>query len=78
MSETHKKAARTSIERIIGAAFGAAIVLFGALWLASPILILGGMGPGNKWEHEQPYLTPFPYLGLIPIEVGLILIWRNR
>ncbi len=75
MSETHERGARTSFGRIIGAAVGAAIVLFGALWLASPILILGGMGPGSKWEHDQSYLTPVPYLGLFPIGIGLIVIW---
>jgi hypothetical protein len=74
MSETHKAAPRMSIERIIGAT----IVLLGALWIALPFLVLGDMGPGNKWENEQVYLTPWPYFGLVPIGIGLILIFGGR
>jgi hypothetical protein len=78
MSEEPKTSAKTSIERIIGAAFGAAIVLFGALWIALPFLILGGLGPGNKWEREEPLLSPLLYIGLLPIGLGLLLIYRSR
>ena len=60
MSETHERGYRTPAARIIAAAVGTAIVLFGALWIASPLLILGAMGPGNKamgpgnkWKDER-------------------------
>lgn len=75
MSETHERGYRTPAARIIAAAVGTAIVLFGALWIASPLLILGAMGQGNKWEDERTYLTPGPYLGLFPIAIGSIVIW---
>jgi hypothetical protein len=78
MSDEREERLRASFGRIAWAAFGAAIVLLGALWIALPFLILGGMGPGNKWEDFQPFLTPWPYLGLLPIGVGLLLIYRSR
>ena len=75
MSETHERGYRTPAARIIGAAVGAVIVLFGVLLIASPLLILGAMGTGNKWEDERTYLTPGPYLGMFPIAIGSIVIW---
>jgi hypothetical protein len=73
MSETHERGYRRPAARFIGAAVGAALVLFGALWIASPFLLFGGHGSGE--QIGKRYLTPVPYLGLFPIAIGSIVIW---
>jgi hypothetical protein len=89
MSETHKTAARESIQRTIwretwfGAAVSTAMVLFGALIVALgavcilyPSLIFEGLGPGSKMGSDT--LTFDCFIGLASIGVGLLLIWWNR
>jgi hypothetical protein len=91
MSETHKTAARESIQRTIwretwfGAAVSAAMLLFGGLMVASgavciacPYLIFEelGLGPGNKMGLDA--LAYDFIVGSYFIGVGLLLIWRNR
>lgn len=78
MNDERKTSAKTSIWRIAGTATGAAIMLFGIFWIALPLWILEGLGPGNKWEHAEPLLSPLLYIGLLPIGLGLLLIWRSR
>ncbi|HUE15652.1 MAG TPA: hypothetical protein VMR25_15905 [Planctomycetaceae bacterium] len=89
MSETHKTAARESIQRTIwhetwfGATVSTAMVLFGALMVALgavcivyPYLIFEGLGPGNKMGLDT--LAFDCSIGLPTIGVGLLLIWWNR
>jgi len=78
MSEAHKTSARMSIWRIVGAATGAAIVLFGALWIALPFLIFEGPGM-TKWPTPAGwFLTPAPYIGLVVVGFGLLLVRWSR
>ena len=65
---------------MIVAAFGAAMVIVRAFWIASPFLIVEGMGPGNKMEGpiSARLLIALAFPGLLPIGFGLLLIWQNR
>jgi hypothetical protein len=74
MSDERKASARTSIRRIAYAATGAAMVLFGALWIALPFLIFQGAAM-TKQSPAELYLTLVPYIGLVPIGYGLLLIY---
>jgi hypothetical protein len=56
MSEERKTSAGMSLRRIVGAATGAVLALFGAFWIALPFVILDGLGPGSKMEGD--FLTP--------------------
>ena len=70
MGDERTERPRVSIRRVVGAA----IVTLGVLWIVSPFLIIAGPGM-HKWAGPVDILiSPFPYVGLLVIGFGLVLI----
>ena len=77
MSDERKTSGRMSIRRIAYAGIGAAMLLFGAILIALPFLVFEGPGM-TKESPAELFLTPVPYIGLVPIGYGLLLIRWSR
>lgn len=70
MSEQRTARPKVAIGRIAFAATGAAIVMLSALWVALPFVVSGGKGPtADEW-----FSTAAPYIGLLYVGAGLVLI----
>ena len=66
-----------SRRRIAYAAIGATMLLFGAVVIAFPFWMFEGAGM-TKESPAELLLTPVPYIGLLPIGYGLLLIRWSR
>jgi hypothetical protein len=79
MSDESKTSAEVSVGRIVFASVGAAIVLLGALCIVLPLAVSSDPTL-SKWATTpaQYFLSPWPYVGLLYMGGGLVLIRVSR
>jgi hypothetical protein len=79
MSDESKTSAKVSIERIVLAMIGAMIVLLSALCIVLPLAVFSDPTL-TKWAATPGdwFLSPWLYIGLLYLGVGLVLIRVSR